>query len=679
MRDGLSRLLHGGLQKPLQVRQAQVPDFPAQLLSDQAVDAGDADPAQVDESAVPSSPPDAVLAIPPIPAGPLSESAHSLGQEPPPLPPEEMARQFFRRVLTGESVTQEEQNRMEALGLAQEAVAKICAEVMADMAIQEFGSVESVRKCLGMLGPESESSAVVPPPLPSVPQPLGPSPKEIFQVLAPFAPHRDLFLSPDIPAKKLNNAGQACVVPNDEAIVCLIDCTVFGNAKNALLFGACAIYYHNDWTCTQRGRGVLPYAEFANRAFFKKSGSEVALGGDQFINRAGSSVAADTIVAMLNAIKNLLANREASGGTAAPQTEDPAVADEPGVSSEEVLRQTLRRLLPPGGATDAERTEVQRLCMEPSAPESAGRILREVEAELGIVHEGSKKMENVRLKCPACGKGLRVGEKLAGRESSCPACHARLLVSPDCRQLTQVPDGTRSAGRKTLPVACKLPESEESGSQTPVSVVSPRPPVPATATPDTVGCPHCSGGIANDPQYAGQEVGCPHCQGRVVMPDMTSVVPAEVVSESVEPGVLDFLQSDGSSGNAHQSADGDTTLARADRHYWAGEKFKAAPLYMDHMNECPDDAIASSRLAVCLAMMCSEAMSKGVPVDSEMSAMAFKALTQAWAFAPNDPIVLRNEYCVLRELGVLQDAIDESEEMAAKFDPSVFTPPDGPS
>jgi DNA-directed RNA polymerase subunit RPC12/RpoP len=589
-----------------------------------------------------------------------------------------MVRQFFRRLLTDEPVTQEEGDRMEALGLAQEVVAKICAEVMADLAIQEFGNVEAVRKFLGMLGPENGSSAATPPPLPVVPQSLGPSPKEVFQVLAPFGPHRDLFLSPDIPAKKLNNAGEACAVPSDETIICLIDCTVFGNAKNALLFGTRAVYYHNDWTCTQQGQGVVRYAEFPNRAFFKKSGSEVGLGDGQFINRAGSSVAADTIVAMLNAVKNLVANRNASGGAAAPQGRNQPLADAAGMSGEEVLRETLHRLLSPGAATDVERTEILRLCTEPSSPEIAGRILKEVEAELGIVQEESKKMDAIRLKCPVCGKGLRVGEKLAGRESSCPACHARLLVSPDCRHLTQVPDGTRDAAKKTLPVARKLPDAEPSNPNINVSIVTPCPPVATAATTNTVGCPHCSGRIVNDPRIAGQDVGCPHCQGRVVMPDLAPAASAEVVSEGPEPGVLDFLGSDRVSANSDQSADSDT-LARANRHYWAGEKWEAAPLYMDHMNEHPDDAIASSRLAVCLAMQCSEAMSKGVDLDSDDSGLVFRALTQATTFAPNDPIVIRNEYFVLRELGVLEDAIEQSEEMAAKFDPSVFSAPDRPS
>ena len=67
VRGGLSRLWHGALQKPSRVHRAQVPDFPAQLLSEQAVGSGTADVGQFNELAAPSFTP----------------------TEPPPLPPEE--------------------------------------------------------------------------------------------------------------------------------------------------------------------------------------------------------------------------------------------------------------------------------------------------------------------------------------------------------------------------------------------------------------------------------------------------------------------------------------------------------------------------------------------------------------------------------------------------------------
>jgi hypothetical protein len=52
-------------------------------------------------------------------------------------------------------------------------------------------------------------------------------------------------LAPDIPAKKLGNARASCSMPKGERAVALVDCTLFGTAKDAWVFGEQALYYHN--------------------------------------------------------------------------------------------------------------------------------------------------------------------------------------------------------------------------------------------------------------------------------------------------------------------------------------------------------------------------------------------------------------------------------------------------
>ncbi len=54
-----------------------------------------------------------------------------------------------------------------------------------------------------------------------------------------------LFISPAIPPGKLINSRQSCKIPKSEEILGLIDCTFFGSAKNALVFGEKGIYFHS--------------------------------------------------------------------------------------------------------------------------------------------------------------------------------------------------------------------------------------------------------------------------------------------------------------------------------------------------------------------------------------------------------------------------------------------------
>ena len=94
----------------------------------------------------------------------------------------------------------------------------------------------------------------------------------------------------------------------DERILALVDATVFGSAKNALVFGTEGVYYHNDWNSRCAGVGTVPYAEFAERLFVRESWAEVGLGQGQFFNRSGSQVTSQKIVELLNAVRAALAH-----------------------------------------------------------------------------------------------------------------------------------------------------------------------------------------------------------------------------------------------------------------------------------------------------------------------------------------------------------------------------------
>jgi DNA-directed RNA polymerase subunit RPC12/RpoP len=60
------------------------------------------------------------------------------------------------------------------------------------------------------------------------------------------------------------------------------------------------------------------------------------------------------------------------------------------------------------------------------------QTLLEVSADL--------RMLTVRHKCPACGKSLKMGANTAGRQIPCPACNALLEISGDLKTIVDVTD-----------------------------------------------------------------------------------------------------------------------------------------------------------------------------------------------------------------------------------------------
>jgi hypothetical protein len=80
----------------------------------------------------------------------------------------------------------------------------------------------------------------------------------ITDILRPLK-SAQLLTNTDIPAKKLVNARNSCSVPNSDKILGLIDLTLFGSAKDAIVFGVKALYFRlNDSPM------ALPYSELRN-------------------------------------------------------------------------------------------------------------------------------------------------------------------------------------------------------------------------------------------------------------------------------------------------------------------------------------------------------------------------------------------------------------------------------
>jgi tetratricopeptide (TPR) repeat protein len=144
-----------------------------------------------------------------------------------------------------------------------------------------------------------------------------PDPDQILRILKEFAAKKagaKFHVDPDIPAGKLRNARKSCEVPEDERILGLLDCTAWGSAKDCLLFGSRAVFYHNGWfKACPAGRGSVPYSWFSTRTFERWSGkpeSVVSLGGEDQVALGSYGMSVKTVVKMLNAIKELVAKSQ---------------------------------------------------------------------------------------------------------------------------------------------------------------------------------------------------------------------------------------------------------------------------------------------------------------------------------------------------------------------------------
>ena len=135
-----------------------------------------------------------------------------------------------------------------------------------------------------------------------VPRDLGRLENQIVGALQRYGNEVGFYIAPGIPKLKANNAKNSCAVPADDDILGLVDCTIFGSASDALVFGRRAFYYHNGGGNVP-DPGLVPYDEFPSISFGTAWLNCITLGGDRYCNKAGSKVTRDKIIAVLNAIK----------------------------------------------------------------------------------------------------------------------------------------------------------------------------------------------------------------------------------------------------------------------------------------------------------------------------------------------------------------------------------------
>jgi hypothetical protein len=114
-----------------------------------------------------------------------------------------------------------------------------------------------------------------------------------------------LYVAPDIPKRKTENAYERYGVPIDEPIVGLLDETAMGSAKNGLAFGARRIYIKNAAGSVSSGAHTVEYEDLASWDIEKQSTYEVALGSDLSYN----SLSAKQTTPVLLAVQAMIRRR----------------------------------------------------------------------------------------------------------------------------------------------------------------------------------------------------------------------------------------------------------------------------------------------------------------------------------------------------------------------------------
>ncbi len=133
-------------------------------------------------------------------------------------------------------------------------------------------------------------------------------PEVLQESLRPFVQLSSLYLAPSIPDKKLRNARKFCEVPDEEEVLALIDCTVFGSASDAVLFGNQHLFFRNF--IAQEGRpGRISYGDLIRLSLQRAGDGELVFGENLVANISGSGLSAADLMTLIRDLQKRLQAR----------------------------------------------------------------------------------------------------------------------------------------------------------------------------------------------------------------------------------------------------------------------------------------------------------------------------------------------------------------------------------
>ena len=118
-----------------------------------------------------------------------------------------------------------------------------------------------------------------------------------------------VLVAPAIPQKKINNALAKNSFVGTDPIIGLIDCTVFGSAKDHIMFTVSGMFWNHP--SSSPTSGSITYTDFVSCSF-KSSGffGGVDTGIGCVISQACSSVTKNQLISLLNNLKNIASSNQ---------------------------------------------------------------------------------------------------------------------------------------------------------------------------------------------------------------------------------------------------------------------------------------------------------------------------------------------------------------------------------
>ncbi|MBO9548065.1 hypothetical protein [Pseudomonas sp.] len=175
--------------------------------------------------------------------------------------------------------------------------------------------------------------------------------KTVLGVLQNF--HSEgLYVAPDIPRKKADNATASYGMPSSVKVFAIVDSTVFGSAKNGLAFTSHGLFWKNDWTTTS-AKTHMPWEEFKSTSQGRATkGSELLLGNGCAFGMAGSSMKPKVLLQLMEKLAEQLQEpAEPAVQTVEAPVAQP-VASQPSVAREEPVH--IAKAITPDAAPEPE-------------------------------------------------------------------------------------------------------------------------------------------------------------------------------------------------------------------------------------------------------------------------------------------------------------------------------------
>ena len=114
--------------------------------------------------------------------------------------------------------------------------------------------------------------------------------------------HGDLYIHPQIPKEKLSTASLSCKIPQGEKVIGLIDCTIFGEADDAIVFGNNGVYIHNEFM--DNSLLQFPYSDFV-KTKFRREDEHISVNDFKCIAIGRSIFKLEDLLSILLDIKDL--------------------------------------------------------------------------------------------------------------------------------------------------------------------------------------------------------------------------------------------------------------------------------------------------------------------------------------------------------------------------------------